>query len=58
MMMITSEPIIKELVAKGRQERSRAFWRVVFKGSSAARPCVVTALGKGAAPAQRCPDCS
>jgi len=58
MLMITSDPKIKELVAKGRKERSSAFWRVVFKGSSAARPKVVTALGKGAAPAQRCPDCS
>jgi len=58
MLMITSDPKIKAMIAKGRKKRSSAFWRMVFKGSSTARPKVVTALGKGAAPAQRCPDCS
>jgi len=56
MLMITSDPKIKKLVAKGRKERSLAFWRMLFNGSSTARPKVVTALGKGAAPAQRCPS--
>ncbi|AXX96808.1 hypothetical protein [Profundibacter amoris] len=57
MLMITSDPKIKTMIAKGRKKRSNAFWQVVFKGSTAARPKVVTALEKGAAPAQRCPDC-
>lgn len=56
MLMITSDSKIKELIAKGRKERSRAFWRVFAKGSSTARPKVVTVLGKGATPAQRCPS--
>ena len=56
MLIISSDPKVKQMIEKGRKERSDAFWRVLLRVSFTARPKVVTALESGAAGAQGCPN--
>ncbi len=56
MLMITSDPQIKELLERGRKQRSDAFFGVFTWFSVAARPKDDGAVKKQAAPEQRCPN--
>lgn len=56
MLIVTSDPKIKALLEKGRKQRSDAFFGVLQRLWSIARPKVGAGSVERAAPKQRCPS--
>lgn len=56
MLIVTSDPKLKEMLQEGRKQRSNAFFNLFSRVSFTARRKVVTASEKGATNAQGCPD--